>query len=105
MRYLARGVFVAGQCNDFFELMPGVCGEDLQLNSSVPTWVYKNVTLEVCQHLCIHKYTNPCSSVLYNSRTVTCAMVAFTAKNTKPNKEGNCFGRTQLFRRRRCIGE
>ena len=90
-------------CTDFFELKPGVCGEDLALHSSTYTGTYENVTLEVCEHLCVNLYPTECSSILYSGVTITCTMLAYTATDARPNSQANCFGKSQLYRRRRCI--
>ena len=83
----------------------GICrvpvGED-RVRSSV--FIYNDTTRSVCRELCSRVHGEVCSSVLFDSRTQSCALSSDTGNQARDPDCEKVSGR-EFYRRRRKVGK
>ena len=93
------------ECNDYYELMLGVCGQVPEYAKKYFHEVYHAVTLGTCFKLCSGPRGHFCSGVFFDFEMSVCHVVSYSGRGAIPVDEEECVGIPQLFIRHRCVSK
>jgi len=76
VRHTAADIFEHRANEDIYRLYSGIC--------SIPKWMFQrelvSVSRAVCREVCSNTFENDCSGFLYNRRTQSCTLTAYTGE-------------------------